>query len=129
MRVALILCGLVLVGCGGGGDDSQTPSVEAPPAPVVDDQAALSWNAPMKRQNGESIAMGDLDFYVIRYGLLPDPEQWTREITVEGASENASPSYTIDNLDAGQWQFTVHVVDTEGRESPPSEVVSKLIDI
>ncbi|ABM19608.1 hypothetical protein Maqu_2533 [Marinobacter nauticus VT8] len=79
----------------------------------------------MTRVNGESIAMGELDRYVIRYGQ--DANDLSGEITVDGASGEAEMSYVVDNLDAGTWYFTIQVQDTAGLLSEPSEPVSKTI--
>ncbi|MBN8240988.1 fibronectin type III domain-containing protein [Marinobacter nauticus] len=134
--IAALLVGMVLAGCGGGGSggsESATQSGSLPNTgssvgsaqPVAERSAVLSWSAPMTRVNGESIAMGELDRYVIRYGQ--DANDLSREITVDGASGEAEMSYVVDNLDAGTWYFTIQVQDTAGLLSEPSEPVSKTI--
>ncbi|MBY5963800.1 fibronectin type III domain-containing protein [Marinobacter hydrocarbonoclasticus] len=134
--IAALLVGMVLAGCGGGGSggsESATQSGSLPDTgssvgsaqPVAERSAVLSWSAPMTRVNGESIAMGELDRYVIRYGQ--DADDLSREITVDGASGEAEMSYVVDNLDAGTWYFTIQVQDTAGLLSEPSEPVSKTI--
>lgn len=87
-----------------------------------DTSAKLSWNAPLTRMNGDSLAMGELNGYKITYGR--DPEALDSEISIEEAS---TTSYTISNLTQGTWYFAVQAVDTEGLASPLSEVVSKSI--
>ena len=134
--IAALLVGMVLAGCGGGGSggsESATQSGSLPNTgssvgsaqPVAERSAVLSWSAPMTRVNGESIAMGELDRYVIRYGQ--DADDLSREITVDGASGEAEMSHVVDNLDAGTWYFTIQVQDTAGLLSEPSEPVSKTI--
>lgn len=134
--IAALLVGMVLAGCGGGGSggsESATQSGSLPNTgssvgsaqPVAERSAVLSWSAPMTRVNGESIAMGELDRYVIRYGQ--DANDLSGEITVDGASGEAEMSYVVDNLDAGTWYFTIQVQDTAGLLSEPSEPVSKTI--
>ncbi|WP_396621428.1 fibronectin type III domain-containing protein [Marinobacter sp. W-8] len=134
--IAALLVGMVLAGCGGGGSggsESATQSGSLPDTgssvgsaqPAAERSAVLSWSAPMTRVNGESIAMGELDRYVIRYGQ--DADDLSREITVDGASGEAEMSYVVDNLDAGTWYFTIQVQDTAGLLSEPSEPVSKTI--
>lgn len=134
--IAALLVGMVLAGCGGGGSggsESASQSGTSPDSgsgvgsaqPVAERSAVLSWSAPMTRVNGESIAMGELDRYVIRYGQ--DADDLSREITVDGASGEAEMSYVVDNLDAGTWYFTIQVQDTAGLLSEPSEPVSKTI--
>lgn len=134
--IAALLVGMVLAGCGGGGSGgsesatqsgslTDTGSSVGSAQPVAERSAVLSWSAPMTRVNGESIAMGELDRYVIRYGQ--DADDLSREITVDGASGEAEMSYVVDNLDAGTWYFTIQVQDTAGLLSEPSEPVSKTI--
>ena len=134
--IAALLVGMVLAGCGGGGSGgsesatqsgslTDTGSSVGSAQPVAERSAVLSWSAPMTRVNGESIAMGELDRYVIRYGQ--DADDLSREITVDGASGEAEMSYVVDNLDAGTLYFTIQVQDTAGLLSEPSEPVSKTI--
>ncbi len=87
--------------------------------------AVLSWSAPATRVNGTGIDMGELDRYVIRYGQ--DIEDLSGEVVIDGAASDAEMSYTVSNLDAGTWYFTIQVQDTEGLVSEPSEPVSKTI--
>lgn len=87
--------------------------------------AVLSWNAPLTRVNGESIPMGELDRYVIRYGQ--DDENLTEEVVVTNAQAQAEMSYEISGLDNGTWYFTIQVQDTSGLISEPSDVVSKSV--
>lgn len=85
----------------------------------------MSWNAPLTRVNGESIPMGELDRYVIRYGQ--DDENLTEEVVVTNAQAQAEMSYAISGLDNGTWYFTIQVQDTSGLISEPSDVVSKSV--
>jgi len=106
---------LVFVGCGGGDGANSLP----------EDSALLSWSAPLTRENGQAIAMGELDRYVIRFGQ--DVGDLARVITLSGASDEPEMSYAIYNLGAGTWYFTVQVQDTAGLISKPSNMVSKTI--
>lgn len=124
IKPSSVLLGLVvlvfsLTGCGGAGGDSS--SVEASSG-NSGKTAALSWNAPATRVNGEGLAMGELQGYVILYGQ--DADKLDRRIEI---SEASTMEYIVDNLSAGQWFFAIQVVDTEGLVSAPSEVVSKSI--
>ncbi|MGC8121244.1 fibronectin type III domain-containing protein [Marinobacter sp. VGCF2001] len=132
--IAALLLGMVLAGCGGGGsgggaENNQQESAESSTGgsdqAVGERAAVLSWSAPMTRVNGESIAMGELDRYVIRYGQ--DTDDLSREITVDGASGQPEMSYVVGSLEPGTWYFTIQVQDTAGLLSEPSEPVSKTI--
>ncbi|SFM95286.1 hypothetical protein SAMN04487961_1688 [Marinobacter pelagius] len=84
--------------------------------------AKLSWVAPATRVNGEGLAMGELDSYIISYGQ--DASELSKTIEIDDAS---TMEYTIDNLGTGEWFFSIQVVDTDGLISAPSDVVSKTI--
>ncbi|HTN32830.1 MAG TPA: fibronectin type III domain-containing protein [Marinobacter sp.] len=151
--IAAFALGMLLAGCGGGSSDTAStgsssqgtvhenvvpvvpgepaiPAIPLEPAiPVVpaDPVAVLSWSAPSTRVNGEGIAMGELDKYVIRYGKNKD--NLNQEIVVEDAARNANMSYTVNGLGAGNWFFTIQVQDNKGLISEPSEIVSKQIRV
>ena len=129
---AAFLMGVLLTGCGGGSSDSgasgsgSSGSSSAGVGGSSDVRSAvLSWNAPLTRVNGESIPMGELDRYVIRYGQ--DDENLTEEVVVTNAQAQAEMSYEISGLDNGTWYFTIQVQDTSGLISEPSDVVSKSV--
>lgn len=135
----LMIFSLVLVGCGGGGGSSDGGVAGGGNIPgsgssgstgagngqeVVSPEraATLSWNAPATRVNGEGLAMGELQGYVISYGQSADDLSETIEI-----SDASVMDYTIENLSEGSWYFAVQVIDMNGLVSEPSSVVSKTI--
>lgn len=135
--IAALCIGVILTGCGGGssggsadsGDSVKTGSQSSDgstAAGVVGDYgdrtAALSWNAPMTRVNNDSIAMGELSGYIIRYGQ--DPANLTELVRIDSAD---TMEYTVTNLDNGTWYFSIQVEDVDGLVSAPSEPVSKTI--
>ncbi|WP_323752353.1 fibronectin type III domain-containing protein [Marinobacter sp.] len=87
--------------------------------------AVLSWSAPATRVNGDGIAMGELDKYVIRYGQ--NVEDLNEEIVVGEAESYPEMSHTVEDLDVGTWYFTIQAQDKQGLISEPSEPVSKTI--
>lgn len=89
---------------------------------MVKRTAALSWNAPLQRQNNEALKMADLAGYVISYGK--DPENLDQSVRVDNAS---TMEYIVDGLDDGTWYFSVQAEDNNGLMSPPSDLVSKTI--
>lgn len=135
---AAFFLGILLTGCGGGGSDtgnetthsgsSTSGDVGAGPSGIQPDEAraaVLSWSAPSTRVNGDGIAMGELDKYVIRYGQ--DVEDLSGEVIIGEADVYPEMSYTVDNLDSGIWYFTIQVQDKQGLVSEPSAPVSKTI--
>jgi hypothetical protein len=130
--IPVLLAGLLLAGCGGGESGQRgvqdTTTTQRQNDPVVaTNKAILSWDAPLTRANGDSIDMGELDTYIIRYGRSED--ELTNEIVLDNgtAQEDSSLEYVVDGLDAGTWYFTVQVRDFQGLLSEPSNVVSKTI--
>ena len=132
--IAAFILGALLTGCGGGSSDSA--SVGSPGGSggtgnsgdggsTPERTAVLSWSAPLTRVNGQSIPMGDLDKYVIRYGQ--DADELSEEVVVINAQAEAEMSYEVSGLDEGRWYFTIQVQDTNGLISEPSDVVSKSI--
>lgn len=76
----------------------------------------------MTRVNNDSIAMGELSGYIIRYGQ--DPANLTELVRIDSAD---TMEYTVTNLDNGTWYFSIQVEDVDGLVSAPSEPVSKTI--
>ena len=139
--IAAFILGALLTGCGSSGSagtaspgDSGGSVGSGNPTdggnvggqdPSPERSAVLSWSAPLTRVNGESIPMGELDKYVIRYGQ--DAEELSEEVVVINAQAEAEMSYEVSGLDVGTWYFTIQVQDTNGLISEPSDVVSKSI--
>lgn len=125
--IAAFTLGALLTGCGGGGssDSSSTQTGSNGGISSPEQSAVLSWSAPLTRVNGESIPMGELDRYVIRYGQ--DADELSEEVVVTNAQAEAEMSYEVSGLGVGTWYFTIQVQDTNGLISEPSDVVSKSI--
>jgi hypothetical protein len=115
--MAALFMGLLLTGCVGGGSDS-TASQQG----SVERSASLSWNAPLKREDGDPLKIGELSGFVISYGQ--DPENLTKTVRI---SEASTMEYTINNLADGTWYFTIQTQDTNGLRSEPSGQVGKTI--
>jgi len=130
--IAALVFSVALAGCGGGssggssstssGSGSLTQSQNSSSETTALRTAALSWNAPLQRQNNVSLSMGELSGYVISYGQ--DPEDLDQTIRIDDASDM---DYTVEGLEDGTWYFSVQVEDTNGLMSPPSDLVSKTI--
>lgn len=127
--IAAFIFGIALSGCGGGSSSdsgSQMPSGSQnsgdQPTPTVERTAALSWNAPGQRQNGDGLKMGELAGYVVNYGQ--DPDNLDQTVRINNAN---TMEYTVEDLGNGTWYFSVRVEDSNGLMSPPSDLVSKSI--
>lgn len=124
--IAALVFGIVLTGCGGGSSGgSDTTGAQGSgnqPTPTVERTAALSWNAPAQRQNGDGLKMGELAGYVVNYGQ--DPDNLDQTVRINNAN---TMEYTVEGLGNGTWYFSVQVEDSNGLMSPPSDLVSKSI--
>jgi len=119
--IAALVFGIALAGCGGGSSD-ETGTQSSGGQQTLERSAALSWNAPLQRQNNESLNMAELAGYVISYGQ--DPENLDQTVYVNDAY---IMEYTVKNLTQGTWYFSVQAEDDSGLMSPPSDLVSKTI--
>lgn len=101
------------------------PKPDPKPEPgggIASDAAKLSWDAPPSRVNGNTLKMGQIAGYELRYGQ--SPENLQHSIEISGAHKT---EFLLEDLEQGKWHFTVVTVDTGGRESPESDLVSKRI--
>ena len=96
-----------------------TVSVQ-PPVVAAPGSAALSWTAPTSNEDGSPIT--GLAGYHVYYGT--DPGNFGSTVDVAGA---ASTVYTVTNLAAGTYYFAVAAYDSNGVESPMSNVGNKTI--
>ncbi len=77
----------------------------------------LSWNAPTSNADGSPI--NDLGGYKIYYGKVS--HSYSHSVDV-----GTNTTYTIENLTAGTYYFSVTAYDTSGNESGYSNEVSKI---
>ncbi|MCG7199479.1 fibronectin type III domain-containing protein [Marinobacter pelagius] len=82
----------------------------------------LLWTAPSTRTDGSSLALSEIDYYVISYGTSTGSLDQT--VRVSGSET----SYTIEGLDQGTWYFTIRVVDSSGVSSDDSSPVSYTVN-
>lgn len=141
---------ILLTGCGGDGDgdgdgdESGTAGVAKPGMAVAKanitegsmarstvnstvNQATLSWRAPSERVNGVKLHREELTSYEIRYGT--SAENLNLLAVFDGAEYLIDMFYTIEDLSAGIWYFTIQARDDKGLLSSPSVVVSKNIPV
>jgi len=98
--------------------------INEPAPPVKDRMATLTWNAPFTRTNGDSISMGEIQGYIVRYSQ--DIEDMDKKAIVSNDGLGSS-GVVIDGLADGMWYFTVQTEDTAGLVSKPSDTVNKHI--
>lgn len=100
--------------------DSGTDTVQEPTVPA--NAALLSWTAPLTRENGESLSMGEIAGFEVVYGNNPD--SLGQSLAIGDASVD---ELLVDELTAGTWYFAIRTLDTDGNRSRLSEVVYKQI--
>jgi len=142
-KLSALLCAalFILSGCINNADEltgntttsepQSTPEPEPTPEPQPTPEpepilgaATLSWTAPLTRENGESIAMGELDGYEVRYGQTDDISALLGKTTINLAS---TMEVTVEGLGKGIWYFTIRTLDVNGAFSDWSIPVSKKI--
>jgi hypothetical protein len=82
--------------------------------------ATVSWEPPTTRTDGSTLT--DLAGYRVYYGK--DQASLTHMVEI---AEFGQTSQFIGNLDTGTWYFAVTAIDSQGLESPKSEIGSKTI--
>lgn len=107
------------------GTDTETsePVTETTPEETVPaNTALLSWTAPLTRENGESLAMGEIAGFEVVYGT--SAENLDQSLAIGDASVD---ELLVDELTEGTWYFAIRTLDTDGNRSRLSEVVYKQI--
>ncbi|MBW0147132.1 hypothetical protein KXD86_06475 [Marinobacter sp. CAU 1620] len=104
-------------------DTTEPPTTEPEPQPTIPaDAALLSWTAPLTRENGESLSMGEIAGFEVVYGQSADALD--HSIAIGDASVD---ELLVDQLSEGTWYFAMRTLDIDGNRSVLSEMVSKQI--
>lgn len=127
---ALLLLTTLLSGCGGGGGSSPSalgsPSGIQPglsPAGQDGDSATLTWVAPSTREDGSAFSLSQLNGYKIYVGT--DNDNLVPAGTIDDPTVT---SYTIRNIQQGEYIFAVTAFDSAGIESGLSNRVRKAVN-
>ncbi|GAA0849916.1 hypothetical protein GCM10009113_30410 [Marinobacter szutsaonensis] len=104
----------------GTSEPTATGTVQEPTVPA--NAALLSWTAPLTRENGQSLSMGEIAGFEVVYGTSPD--QLDQSLAIGDASVD---ELLVDELTAGTWYFAMRTLDTDGNRSRLSEIVYKQI--
>lgn len=108
---------------GTGTDTSDTSTTETTEeVTIAANTALLSWTAPLTRENGDSLAMGEIAGFEVVYGT--SAETLDQSIGIGDASVD---ELLVDELTEGTWYFAIRTLDTDGNRSRLSEVVYKRI--
>ncbi|AXS84799.1 hypothetical protein [Marinobacter sp. Arc7-DN-1] len=102
---------------------SEPPATETTPEETIPaNTALLSWTAPLTRENGESLAMGEIAGFEVVYGT--SAENLDQSLAIGDASVD---ELLVDELTGGTWYFAIRTLDTDGNRSRLSDVVYKQI--
>ncbi len=115
-----LLITLQITACGSGDSltSTDTPTENNPAASGIN----LSWVAPTEREDGSNLSVPEIAEYKISYRVAQTQD--SNSITIADCYAVCS---TFINLDAGIYHLSLTTIDTEGRESQPSEEVSIVV--
>jgi len=106
-------------GAGVGVTQETTPQ-GVTPTPQEDTQVvALSWTAPVEREDGTPISMSEIAGYRVYYGTTEG--NYPNELDI---ADSYNMQATLSNLVSGTYYIVVTVYDMDGRESAYSQVVT-----
>lgn len=113
-----VVLGVSLMSCSGGGDKSAgTGSLDVNGNPVVN-ILGVTWTAPSQREDGNPLALSEIQSFRIYYGTAAGDYQ--HQIDVIGSAIDETQ---VEGIPAGTYYVVVTTVDTAGRESLYSDEV------
>jgi Putative Ig domain len=89
-------------------------------APLPTGSMELAWEVPTQMVDGSALV--DLKGYTIHYGRSPHALSYA--IEVESPTLN---TFVVENLPPGTYYFAITAITANGVQSPPSNVISKVI--
>ena len=122
-----LLITLLLSACNTGeaynGNTGAGVGVTQETTPQEDTQVvALSWTAPVEREDGTPISMSEIAGYRVYYGTSEG--NYPNEIDI---ADSYNMQAMLSNLASGTYYIVVTSYDMDGRESAFSEVVTKSV--
>jgi hypothetical protein len=117
--VAAYISLVMLISCNSGQVPVTNQSMR-----LVTGSALLSWRGVTTYSDGSTLAPSG---YRIYYGTAPDSYTSVIEIPIGNLSSLSSPTFTITDLPAGTYYFTIAVYDSANVQSYLSSAVSKVI--
>ena len=111
---------LLLTACSSEENVTGSPGSEL--VPVTGQNIALSWVAPVEREDGSPISMTEIAGYRVYYGTSQG--NYTNEVDVAGAN---TMQVTLSSLETGTYYIVVTTYDMDGRESAFSQVITKSV--
>lgn len=130
--LTLLLAALILTGCqdGGGSSDTKTEtayqaidpgtkqSFENQGTENTSQPKTLVWNAPLTREDGSSLALGQIAEYKIYYRM-----KHKDRFEVISVKDTSTTKYPLGAMPPGAYEFAITTVDVDGLESRRSASV------
>ncbi len=82
----------------------------------------LSWDIPLKRENGDDLELFEINGYMIAYGV--SDSNLDSEVIVNGALID---NYLLENLSAGTYYFAIATIDSDGVQGAYSSTIVKTV--
>jgi hypothetical protein len=117
LLLVIITTGL-LTACGGGASSSSSDNRDSTSSLVG--SASLSWTAPSTRADNSYLPMTELQGYRIYYGTSANDLSMLVDL-----NDSTITNYSLNDLPAGTYFFSVTAYDLDGLESGLSNVISK----
>ncbi len=88
---------------------------------------SISWNRPLTRVNGDSLAPHEITSYTLYYY---QPGEIQVQVSIDAYQANGNPqlNYTTGDLPAGTYFFSIDCVDRNGLHSEASALVRVIVD-
>ena len=101
---------------------STVPPAQNPPeAESGSSGVMLQWDAPVKRENGESLELDEISGYDVVYQRSGDEAQ---TLNIADANQH---SVELTDLEAGDYTYKVRAIDAEGNTNQYSEIVGSTV--
>jgi hypothetical protein len=81
----------------------------------------LSWDTPLKREDGTDLQLYEINGYVIKYGT--DTNNLNQQVGVVGAETGV----LIESLEAGTYYFSIATIDSDGVQGNYSSQIQQII--
>ena len=104
----------VMFGSAPGPSCIDTGCISNTPADIT-----LSWVAPAEREDNSALSLSAIAGYKVYYGTTQG--QYPNSVAI---NDGTAVAYTFTGLPAGTYYFVVTTIDTDGRESQYSAVVT-----
>jgi hypothetical protein len=97
---------------------SPTAKESQHPADNTESPRTLAWNPPMTREDGSSLAPGQISGYRIYYRM-----KHKNDFNIIPLNDASTTRYRLEDMPPGAYEFSITTVDVDGLESRRSDPV------